>query len=112
VNVVNAMPKDLKIGECVVPVKVGWTRSIAKKDHYIIIVGDSHSKGCATNVESYLSGNCKVQGLVKPRTCSDILTKTTMNVIKNLTENDFLILWSGWLIDWLIYYAFCKSIQG
>jgi hypothetical protein len=46
-------------------------------------------------VKSYLPDNYKVQGLVKPGTSSDILTKTAMNAIKNLTKNDFLILWSG-----------------
>jgi hypothetical protein len=66
-----------------------------KKKHCIMIVGDSHSKGCATNVKGYLSNNHKVQGLVKPGTCLDILTKTAMNVSKNLTKNDILILWSG-----------------
>jgi hypothetical protein len=59
-----------------------------------MIVGDSHSKGCAANVKIYHSDNYKVQGLVKPGTCTDILTKTAMNVIKNLTRNEFLILWS------------------
>jgi hypothetical protein len=83
------------MGGSVVPVKVGGTRNLAKKDHCIIIVGDSHSKGCTTNMKSYLSDNYKVQGLVKPGICSDILTKTAMNVIKNPTKNDFLILWNG-----------------
>jgi hypothetical protein len=32
---------------------------------------------------------------VKPETCSDILTKTAMNINKNLTKNYILILWSG-----------------
>ena len=58
-------------------------------------MGDNHSKDCAINVASYLSDNYMAQGLVKPGTCSDILTKTAMNVIKNLTKNHFLILWSG-----------------
>jgi hypothetical protein len=58
-------------------------------------VGDSHSRGCATNVKGYLSNNYTVQGFVKPGTCSDILTNTATNVIKNLTKNGFLILWSG-----------------
>ena len=60
-----------------------------------MIVGESHSKGCATNEKGYLSDNYKVQGLVKPETCSDILTKTAMNINKNLTKNDILLLWSG-----------------
>ena len=58
-------------------------------------MGECHSKGCARNVKSCLSDNYKVQGLVKPGTCSDILTKTAKNVIKNLTKNDFFILWCG-----------------
>jgi hypothetical protein len=32
---------------------------------------------------------------VKPGNCSDILTKTAMSVIKHLTKNNFLILWSS-----------------
>jgi hypothetical protein len=66
VNVVNTVPKNPEIGENVLPAKVGGARNIAKKDHCIMIVGDSHSKDCATNVKSYLSNNYKVQGLVKP----------------------------------------------
>ena len=95
VNVVNTVPKNPKIGGSVVPVKTGGTGNIAKKDHCIIIVGDSHSKGCTTNMKSYFSDNYKVQGLVKPGTCLDILTRTATNINKNLTKNNFLILWSG-----------------
>jgi uncharacterized protein (UPF0218 family) len=94
VNVVNTVTKNPKTGGSVMPLKAGGTRNIAKKDHSIIIVGDSHSKGFATNVKSYLLHNYKVQGLMKPGTCSDILTKAATNVIKNLNKNDFLILWS------------------
>jgi hypothetical protein len=83
--------KNPKIGGTVVPVKAGGTRNIAKKDHCIISVGDSHSKVCATNVKSYLSDNYKVQGLRLSGTCLDILTNTATNIVKNLTKNDFLI---------------------
>jgi len=64
---VNTVPKNPKIGGSVVPVKTGGTRNIAKKDHCIIIVGDSHSKGCATNVKSYISDNYKVKGFGETR---------------------------------------------
>ena len=77
------------------PPITGEHYNIEKKDHCIIIVGDSHSEGCATNVKSYLTDNYNVQGLVKSGTFSDILTKTETNVMKNLTKNVFLILWSG-----------------
>ena len=50
VNVVNTVPKKPKICGSVVPVKVCGTRNKAKKEHCIMIVGDSHSKGCATNL--------------------------------------------------------------
>jgi len=72
-----------------------WNEKYSKKYYCIIIVGDSHSKGCTTNMKSYFSDNYKVQGLVKPGTCLDILTRTATNINKNLTKNDFLILWSG-----------------
>lgn len=51
VNVVNTVPKKPKICGSVVPVKVCGTRNKAKKEHCIMIVGDSHSKGCATNLK-------------------------------------------------------------
>jgi hypothetical protein len=89
------VPKNPKICGSVVPVKVCGTRNTAKREHCSMIVGNSHSKGCATNVKGYLPDNYKVQGLVKPVTCSDTLTKTATNVSKNLTKNDILILWSG-----------------
>jgi hypothetical protein len=54
VNVVNTVPKNPKKSGSVVPVKVSGTRNIAKKEHGIMIVGESHSKGCAANGKSYL----------------------------------------------------------
>ena len=60
VNVVSTVPRNPKTGGSVVPVKTVGTKTIRKKDHCIIIVGDSHSKGCATNVKSYTSDNYKV----------------------------------------------------
>ena len=51
-------------------------------------MGESHTRGCASNVKENLNENCIVSGRVKPG--SDILTLTTSakNVIQNLTKND------------------------
>jgi hypothetical protein len=95
VNVVNSAKKPQVQWKCCVN-ESRWNDEYGKKkDQCIIIVGDSHSKVCATNVKIYLSDYYKGQGLVIPGTCSDTLTKIAMNVMKNLTKNDFLILWSG-----------------
>jgi len=39
-----------------------------RKDHKALIIGDSHTRLCATNVKSEIKDNYDVQGLVKPGT--------------------------------------------
>jgi hypothetical protein len=63
-----------------------------EKDHNI---GDSHSTGCAVKLKNHLNDNCAVQGLVKSGACTDILVESAMNVTKELTKKDVLVLWSG-----------------
>ena len=36
------------------------------KDHKVLIIGDSHTRLCASNFKSEIKGNYDVQGLVKP----------------------------------------------
>ena len=56
----------------------------------MLIIGDSHTRLCATNVKSEIKGNYDVQGLVKPGAGAGILVNTANSDIKNLTKNDVI----------------------
>ena len=49
------------------------------KDYKIIIVGDSHARGCAVRMNEYFSENVEVRGYVKPGVSADILIKIASN---------------------------------
>jgi len=42
---------------------VNWHR---KKDHKIIIVGDSHARGCTARIKDHLPNSFEVNGYIKP----------------------------------------------
>jgi hypothetical protein len=44
------------------------SESPCKKDHRVLIIGNSHIRNCATNIKSTIKDNFEVQGLVKPGT--------------------------------------------
>ena len=44
-----------------------------RKDHKVLIIGDSRTRHCATNVKSEIKDNYDVQGLVKPGAGAGIL---------------------------------------
>jgi hypothetical protein len=44
-----------------------------KKEHEVLIIGDSHNRECAARVKGYLHNNFTVQGTVKPESRTYIL---------------------------------------
>jgi hypothetical protein len=56
----------------------------------VLIIGDSHTRLCATNVKSEIKDNYEVQGLVKPGAGSGILVSSANSDITNLTKNDVI----------------------
>ena len=61
----------------------------------MLIIGDSHTRLCATNVKSEIKGNYDIQGLVKPGAGAGILVNTAKSDITNLTKNDVVIFCGG-----------------
>ena len=57
-----------------------------RRDHKALIIGDSHTRLCATNVKSEIKDKYDVQGLVKPGAGAGILVNTANNDIANLTK--------------------------
>jgi alcohol dehydrogenase class IV len=61
----------------------------------ILIVGDSHNKGMATELQHNLDKNFVVQGLVKTGADLEVILRSNMKECKNLTKKDVLIILGG-----------------
>jgi hypothetical protein len=61
----------------------------------VMIIGDSHARGCAGNMKHILGNNFKVQGVVKPGAGAEVLTASAKFDIEQLTNKDAVVLWGG-----------------
>ena len=65
------------------------------KEHKIIIIGDSHAQGSASNVKHNFNDNYRSSGFVRPEANIDTVTSSTMEDIKNLMNNNITVFWGG-----------------
>jgi len=77
------------------PVKRQTSKSSHRRDHKVLIIGDSHARLCAANVKADIKDKYDVQGLVKPGAGAGILVSTANSDITNLTKNDVVIFCGG-----------------
>lgn len=63
--------------------------------HKIILVGHSHIKGFASSLRSMLNSDYKLFSLVKPGSNSNVLKELAKEMVKQLSEDDFLVISSG-----------------
>jgi hypothetical protein len=70
-------------------------KSKAKPKHKILLIGDSHARGCASKLQEKLKEQYEVIGYVKPGAGATVLTKTAQQEISGLTEEDTLIYCGG-----------------
>jgi hypothetical protein len=61
----------------------------------ILIVGDSHTEGMATEMQRNLEKNYVVQGTVKSGADLEVILRSNMKESMNLTKKGFLIIWGG-----------------
>jgi hypothetical protein len=61
----------------------------------ISIIGESHARGCATELSSSLDTTFEVMGAVMPGSRLDHITGLARRVISHLHLNDFVIIWGG-----------------
>jgi hypothetical protein len=84
----------------------GYTSTEAKKEmdptyklqqRKVVIIGDSHARGCAVNIKHMLNDGYKIQiqGIVKPGACVNTLTSSAKYDIEQLTNKDALVFWGG-----------------
>jgi hypothetical protein len=65
------------------------------KKNKIIIIGDSHAKGCAAVVKHNLENFFEVQCFVEQGTTLETTTNTAKEDIEKLTKKDVVVLWGG-----------------
>ena len=63
--------------------------------HKILVMGDSHLRGCTAKMIASLDPRFSVCGIAKPGSNTGSLIQTAKGEVENLTMNDFLIICSG-----------------
>ena len=77
------------------PVKRQNKIAANKKDHKLLIIGDSHARLWAQNIKSQIKKNFHIQGLVKPGAGADILETTAKSDITSQSKNDVVVVCVG-----------------
>jgi hypothetical protein len=65
---------------------------VVERTTRILIVGDSHTKGMATEMQHNLERNYVAQGIVKSGTDLEVIIHSNTKESMNLTKDDFLTL--------------------
>jgi hypothetical protein len=75
--------------------RVNYVESKYKHKHKVLIIGDSHVKRCATEVQQILDYRYSVMGISKPGANARNILETADKESNSLSSNDILILWVG-----------------
>jgi hypothetical protein len=78
-----------------VMVKMYNDRTTVRKEHKIVIIGNSHSRGYTTEVTNQPTNKFEVISLVKPGVSCEVLEKSAMSDMVNLTKSDIVVFCGG-----------------
>jgi hypothetical protein len=67
----------------------------AKSQRKVLILGDSHARGCAEEVQHNLNRNFSVQGIVKPGACMKDIVSSPSNCALNNSPSNTFVIWGG-----------------
>jgi PleD family two-component response regulator len=67
-------------------------RNLTKKDHKVILIGDSHARDCAEKISNYLGNAYEVTGYVHPSTGLEVITNSSKREIAHTTQKDVVIM--------------------
>ena len=65
------------------------------KRNKVLIIGDSHARGCAQEIRHNLSHDFNVQENVKPGATLQAIVTTSTDSMKKLTKEDVVVVWGG-----------------
>jgi hypothetical protein len=68
---------------------------LKEKQSKAIVVGDSHVRGCATEVNQLLKNDCEVLGFVNPGSGMKYIKGTAKVKLQQLSKEDVVVLWGG-----------------
>jgi hypothetical protein len=66
-----------------------------EKKRKIIVLGDSHARGCAAEIKLNLDEGFKVQGFVNPGTGVNPITTSAKVDIQHLSKQDMVVVWGS-----------------
>jgi len=70
-------------------------RTPTRKQRKILLIGDSHMRGCASELGKYLGPEYRVSGTFMPGARLQNITKLAMNEIAGFSKEDTVIIWGG-----------------
>jgi hypothetical protein len=70
-------------------------RNLKKKDHKVILLGDSHAWECAEKILNYLGNSYEVTCYVNTSTGLEVITKSAKKKIDHMTQKDAVLLCGG-----------------
>jgi hypothetical protein len=73
----------------------GQKNKHVEKKHKIIVIGDSHARGCAAEIKLNLDEGFEVQGFVTPGTGANTVTTSAKSDIQHLSKQDVVVVWGG-----------------
>jgi hypothetical protein len=68
---------------------------LEKKQHTVMVIGDSHARGCAAKLMEKLGKSFEVTGIVKPGTGLEVITSMEAEGISKRTKKDVVVIWGG-----------------
>ena len=88
-------PKSSNLIPPVTKKEVKRTPRVTGNQRKVLILGDSHARGCAQETQHNLNRNFSVQGIVKPGAVTKDILSTSSNLVKNLSSKDMVVIWGG-----------------
>ena len=70
-------------------------QKVANKIHEVVIVGDSHAGGCASEVKHKLNSEYEVVGFTNPGASMKDIRESVKWKMAQLTKKDIIVLWGG-----------------
>jgi len=70
-------------------------RSVKNKVHKVLILGDSHARGCASEVRNQLNNEYDISGFINPGSVLKNIKESAKTKMVQLTNDDTVVLWLG-----------------
>jgi hypothetical protein len=86
VNMTKSFQSSSTIRACKATAEVHNKKVGNKRNHKVVIIGDSHSSGLGKGVQYHLNKNFEVIGLVKPGAGAETIVNSAMGDIVNLLK--------------------------